>query len=67
MSMQEHVESLRLKHAQLELLINEETHRPLPDQALLTHLKRQKLRIKEEIERTRSGNGAALAGTVTIN
>ena len=49
MSMQEHVESLRTKHSQLEQQISEELHRPLPDQALLTRLKRQKLRIKDEI------------------
>ncbi|MCS6877509.1 MAG: DUF465 domain-containing protein [Geminicoccaceae bacterium] len=54
MPMQEHLESLRSKHARLEELIQEELHRPLPDQAVITRLKKEKLRIKEEIERLRA-------------
>lgn len=50
MSLQEHVESLRAKHALLEQQIDEEQHRPLPDQMTLAHLKREKLRLKEAIE-----------------
>lgn len=53
MPMQEHVESLRSKHARLEQLIEEELHRPLPDQGVISRLKKEKLRIKEEIERIR--------------
>lgn len=55
MPMQEHIESLRTKHARLEELIQEELHRPLPDQGLVSRLKKEKLRIKEEIERARAG------------
>ncbi len=51
MPLQDHVESLRAKHAHLEELIDEEMHRPLPDQARLSRLKKEKLRIKEQIER----------------
>jgi len=51
MSLEMHIESLRAKHAELEAAIANENHRPLPDNTLLTDLKRQKLRIKEEIER----------------
>jgi hypothetical protein len=54
MSIQEHVDSLRNKHAHLEHLIDDELHRPLPDQTSLARLKKEKLRIKEEIERLRS-------------
>ena len=61
MSMHEHVDSLRTKHARLEQLIDEEMHRPLPDQAAVTRLKKEKLRIKEEIERMRVFNGVAEA------
>jgi hypothetical protein len=57
MPMQEHVESLRSKHARLEELIEEELHRPLPDQGVISRLKKEKLRIKEEIERIRGGAG----------
>ncbi len=51
MPLQDHVESLRAKHAHLEELIDQEMHRPLPDQARLSRLKKEKLRIKEQIER----------------
>jgi hypothetical protein len=60
MALHEHVDSLRTKHAHLEQMIDEELHRPLPDQAALSRLKKEKLRIKEEIERLRpAGFGAA--------
>jgi hypothetical protein len=51
MTMHEYVESLRSKHAHLEEQIDDELHRPLPDQSILTRLKREKLRIKDEIAR----------------
>lgn len=49
MTLTEHVDSLKGKHERLERLIAEELHRPLPDQTTLSRLKREKLRIKEEI------------------
>jgi hypothetical protein len=49
--MQEYVEGLRNKHAHLEEEIDVEGHRPMPDQTMLTRLKREKLRIKDEIAR----------------
>lgn len=51
MSVEDRVESLRAKHARLESQIDEETHRPLPDSILISQLKKEKLRIKDEIER----------------
>jgi len=45
-----HVSALQLKHAGLERRIEEERGRPLPDNAVIQTLKKQKLRIKEEIE-----------------
>lgn len=51
MNMQEHVEELRVKHAHLEEEIDVESHRPMPDQSILSRLKREKLRIKDEIAR----------------
>jgi hypothetical protein len=60
MSTQEYVESLRDKHAFLEQQIDAELHRPLPDQLLLSRLKREKLKIKDEM--VRLGNGAISAG-----
>lgn len=51
MSLHEHVDSLRAKHARLEQQIDEEQHRPLPDSTILIKLKREKLRLKEAIEK----------------
>jgi hypothetical protein len=45
-----HVSSLQLKHAGLERQIQEEMSRPLPDNAVIQTLKKQKLRIKEALE-----------------
>lgn len=59
MTMQDYVESLRSKHALLEEQIDEELHRPLPDQSILTRLKREKLRIKDEIARLGSASAYA--------
>jgi len=55
MSLQEHVESLRAKHARLEQLIDEELHRPLADQATISRLKKEKLRVKDEIQKLSNG------------
>ncbi|MFZ5792297.1 MAG: YdcH family protein [Pseudomonadota bacterium] len=49
MSTTEHVEALKAKHADLDKLIAEEEARPHPDDVRLTELKRQKLKIKDEI------------------
>jgi hypothetical protein len=51
MSMEDRVETLKARHAHLEHEIDEEVHRPLPNSIHITELKRQKLRIKEEITR----------------
>ncbi len=56
MSLHEHVDSLRAKHARLEQQIDEEQHRPLPDNTILVKLKREKLRLKEAIERLQDDN-----------
>ena len=44
-----HSSSLQLKHAGLERKIEEEMNRPMPDLAMLQVLKKQKLRIKEQL------------------
>ena len=49
MSVQEHIEVLRTKHASLETEIDQENLRPHPDEMKLQELKREKLRIKDEI------------------
>jgi hypothetical protein len=47
--LQDRIEALKEKHAMLERALDEETHRPLPNQETIYDLKRQKLRIKDEI------------------
>ncbi|WP_408902317.1 YdcH family protein [Roseicella aerolata] len=48
--------SLEERHAVLDRQIGEEDARPRPDEAELTRLKREKLRLKEEMERLRRQN-----------
>jgi hypothetical protein len=49
MSLQDQIETLRARHRNLEEQIDHEVARPLPDANTITDLKRQKLRIKDEI------------------
>jgi hypothetical protein len=49
MSLQNRIEALKQKHAALERALDEEIKRPLPNQDAVYDLKRQKLRIKDEI------------------
>jgi hypothetical protein len=48
------IASLNLRHAALEQRIFEEDQRPRPDTEALSKLKREKLRLKEEMERLRA-------------
>lgn len=42
-----HQSALQAKHATLDQRLAEETHRPLPDAAVIAELKKQKLKLKE--------------------
>jgi hypothetical protein len=44
-----HLNALQTKHAGIEARIREEMARPVPDTATIQSLKKQKLRLKEEI------------------
>ena len=44
-----HQTALESKHATLDRRIAEESGRPMPDTAMIAGLKKQKLRIKEEL------------------
>jgi len=44
-----HLESLKDKHADLEAQIADEERRPHPDDDIIHLLKKQKLRIKDEL------------------
>ncbi len=51
MSMAGHLDSLKRKHGVLEEKIADVSARPMPDQSQVTMLKREKLRLKEQIEK----------------
>lgn len=51
MSQQAHAHALAEKHAALDRIIAQEINRPSPDTLRVAQLKRQKLRLKEEIQR----------------
>ena len=51
MASEKHIESLKDKHAELEQAIAIENNRPSPDEIRIQEMKRQKLRIKDEIEK----------------
>ena len=44
-----HIAALQARHEGLEARLRDELSRPLPDDAILQTLKKQKLRIKEEL------------------
>ena len=44
-----HQVALETKHAAIDRRLAEESHRPLPDMVRVADLKKQKLRLKEEI------------------
>lgn len=46
-----HSHALAAKHAGLEQRLHDELRRPMPDAALVASLKKQKLRVKEELAR----------------
>ena len=49
MSVKDHAEMLRSKHRELEDQIERENTHLYPNETLLNNLKRQKLRIKDEL------------------
>lgn len=53
MALQAHLAMLQDKHTKLEGMIGDESHRPYPDLGMLQTLKKQKLVLKEELERLR--------------
>jgi hypothetical protein len=54
MNLHTRMESLKERHAALEMRIADEDSRPRPDSDALMRLKLEKLRVKEEIERLRA-------------
>jgi hypothetical protein len=58
MSLQSRLDSLKSRHTDLEIRIAEEDHRPMPDPEVIGRLKREKLHLKEEMERLRAAVAA---------
>lgn len=55
MPMNARIASLEERHAALDRQILDEDRRPRPNETELVRLKREKLRLKEEMERLRAG------------
>lgn len=49
MSLEERIETLKMKHHALDEAIQKESNRPRPDDLEIHRLKKQKLQIKDEI------------------
>jgi hypothetical protein len=49
MSVEDHAVTLRMKHQDLESQLEAEISRPRPDEVLIAGLKKEKLRIKDEL------------------
>jgi len=55
MALTSHLQSLKLKHADLQERIAREEGRPHPDEDVIAQLKKQKLRLKDEMQSLASG------------
>jgi hypothetical protein len=53
MAIEAHVDTLNQRHQELETAISDEHKHPAHDELLVVELKRQKLRIKDQIEEIR--------------
>jgi hypothetical protein len=49
MSLQDHIEALRARHSALESDLTKEDRHPYPNEGVISTLKREKLRLKDEI------------------
>ena len=45
------IEVLKQKHASLETALEDENNRPMPNSSVVVNLKREKLAIKDELQR----------------
>jgi hypothetical protein len=57
MSLQARIDTLKDRHASLEARLASEDRRPAPDSETIGTLKREKLRIKEEMARLSADRG----------
>lgn len=59
MALQAHISELSEKHRLLAKQVEDEIARPASDEARIAMLKRQKLRLKDKIEKLSRGHNAA--------
>ncbi|MDO9459430.1 MAG: DUF465 domain-containing protein [Alphaproteobacteria bacterium] len=62
MSLESHIDALQKEHDRLDSLIEKELLHPSADDLELTHMKREKLRLKDEITRLASEQQHAHSG-----
>lgn len=55
MSMENHLQELSARHKRLDAALQEELKRPSGDNLAMTRMKREKLKLKEEINSLRTG------------
>ena len=55
MSMENHLQELSARHKRLDSALQEELKRPSGDNLAMTRMKREKLKLKEEINSLRTG------------
>lgn len=53
-SLTDRIEVLKQRHASLETALEEESRRPMPNSSVVANLKREKLVIKDELQRLES-------------
>jgi hypothetical protein len=59
MALEQRLDSLKKRHAQVDLMIMAEEAHPIPDPILLHQLKRQKLNLKDEMASLLNGQRQA--------
>jgi len=59
MALQQRIESLKKRHADIDLKLSMEESRPAPDHVFLHQLKCQKLNLKDELNRLLHGQSEA--------
>lgn len=59
MAIEQRIETLKASHASVEAALHAERTRPYPDDLRLRDLKREKLRIKDELVRLRPSRSNA--------
>ena len=65
MSVEDRLHSLQNRHASVEAELKQETRRPLPDPSSITRLKREKLKLKDEMLRQLKAAIKALEAKLT--